>query len=396
MGCATTMTKAQTLSKTETTLHCRLCGSVDVSVCLNIKHVPRNIQELLTNDRLKQDRATDIVVHECHACSFTQIFPVLEDDYYDDYLMGMSHSKQMQEFQRNQAQDFIRQFGLSGKKVKEIGCGDGSFLAHLQAAGAKVSAIEPSKKFRTLALEKGFDVEAGYVTQDCSLLHAPFDGFVTRQVLEHVPDINGFLQGIRRNCAEGGVGLIEVPSLEKALRDKRFYDFFPDHVNYFSLKTLRLALELNGFEVLEAKHVMFDEYNVAIVRNPSRFPFQDIQRNIDDTAKGLHHFISACKGKAIKVAMWGAGAKGLSVLATANITNVDMVVDLDPHKQGLYTPVTHLLVQSPEKLRGSDIGVVIITAMAFRHEIERMLKQDYGFSGIVLALGDAMDPAILP
>ncbi|WP_163540404.1 methyltransferase domain-containing protein, partial [Klebsiella pneumoniae] len=80
-------------------------------------------------------------------------------------------------------------------------------------------------------------VEAGYVTADRRLADGPFDGFVTRQVLEHVPDINDFLIGIRRNLKPGAYGLIEVPSLEKALEDRRFYDFFPDHLNYFSLET---------------------------------------------------------------------------------------------------------------------------------------------------------------
>ncbi|NWO96054.1 class I SAM-dependent methyltransferase, partial [Escherichia coli] len=141
----------------------------------------------------------------------------LDDDYYDDYLMTTSHSNQMQSYQRDQAQDFVIRFDLKGKHVREMGCGDGNYLDHLREAGAVVSGIEPSKRFRALAVEKGYAVEAGYVTADRRLADGPFDGFVTRQVLEHVPDINDFLIGIRRNLKPGAYGLIEVPSLEKAL-----------------------------------------------------------------------------------------------------------------------------------------------------------------------------------
>lgn len=370
---------------------CRLCGSHDVQECLHINHVPRNIQRLFKAEELDQDRPIDLSVHRCASCGFVQIHPVLDDDYYDDYLMTTSHSQQMQDFQWEQASDFVNRFGLAGKTVKEMGCGDGNYLVHLQKAGAVVSGIEPSEKFRALAIARGFAVESGYVSQDRLLDGAPFDGFVTRQVLEHVPNIHDFLQGIRRNLKPGAYGLIEVPSLEKALEDRRYYDFFPDHVNYFSLRTLRVALEINGFEVLETRHGMFDEYNIAIVRNPVPDPLIAVQETVRILGEGIRGFIEQHKSQGGKVAIWGSGGKGLSVLAAAGITEVDILVDGDPHKQGLYTPVSHLLVQSPEVLRTTKVDAVLITAMAYRNEIERLLAEEYEFTGPVAVLGHSLE-----
>jgi hypothetical protein len=238
---------------------------------------------------------------------------------------------------------------------------------------------------------RGYDVKSGYVTATRRLDGGPYDGFVTRQVLEHVPDIHGFLTGIRLNLKPGAPGLIEVPSLEKALSDRRFYDFFPDHVNYFSLRTLRLALELNGFEIVDLRHDMFDEYNVALVKVAALPSLAALGGTVDSLGRELREFIAHYRTLGGKVAIWGAGGKGLSVLAASGINDVDLLVDSDPHKQGLRTPVSHLEVAPPSTLAGGDYAAVVITAMAYRHEIERTLRENYRFAGEIAVLGHHLD-----
>lgn len=367
--------------------HCRLCGHSSLHGVLSVKNAPRNIQRLFKPDEVQHDRAIDLQVLGCDRCGFVQINPLLEEEYYDDYLMTTTHSRQMQEYQQRQAADFVQQYDLVGKRIKEMGCGDGSYLDHLRAAGALPSGIEPSRRFREIALTRGYEVESGYVIATRLLEGGPYDGFVTRQVLEHVPDIHSFLSGIYLNLKPSGVGLIEVPSLEKAIADRRFYDFFPDHVNYFSLPTLQLALEMNGFEVISMKHDMFGEYNVALVRKRVHPDLSKVSSTVESLGRELREFIQRYHAEGRKVAIWGAGGKGLSVMAVAGIRDVDLLVDGDPHKQGLVTPVSHLEVESPSALIGSDVSAVIITAMAYRQEIERTLLEEYGFSGDIAVLG---------
>ena len=195
---------------------CRLCNHTDLSTALLLKNSPRNVQRLFRRDELDHDQPVDLCVLRCHRCGLVQIEPLLDDGYYDDYMMLATHSPQVQDYQSRQSREFLERFDLRGKRVKEIGCGDGSYMNHLRAAGCMPSGIEPSERSREFATKRGHAVEAGYVTADRDLVGAPFDGFVTRQVLEHVPDINGFLAGIRRNLKPGAPGLVEVPSLDKA------------------------------------------------------------------------------------------------------------------------------------------------------------------------------------
>jgi SAM-dependent methyltransferase len=376
---------------------CRLCAHAELFTPLVLCNSPRNIQRLFTPETLWQDRSVELRVHQCSKCGFVQLAPLLEDEYYEDYLMGTTHSAQMQAYQKRQAQEFVGNFGLAGKKVKEIGSGDGYYLSHLRAAGCDATGIEPSAKSRAIAMTSGHRVEEGYMTADRRLEGSPYDAFVTRQVLEHVPDIHGFLTGIRRNLKAGAAGLVEVPSLEKTLADRRFYDFFPDHVNYFSARTLRVALETNGFEVLEVRQEMFDEYIVAYVRRFDPPPLDDIASTVHSLGDDLRRYVVDCHATGRKVAVWGAGGKGLSVMASADIADVDLLVDSDPVKQGMLTPVTHLRVEAPQALARHGIDAVIVTAMAYKNEILRTLREDLGFRGEITVLGHRLErvaPAI--
>lgn len=366
---------------------CRLCGKPGTQPALSLPNSPRNIQNLLRGEDLERDRAIDLQVRCCTRCGFVQLPPVLDDDYYDDYLMRANHSPQMETHQQQQASGFVNRFGLVGKRVIEVGCGEGSGMKHLLSAGAVVFGVEPSRRLREIAVASGLPVEASYVTADRRLEHGPFDAFVSRQVLEHVPDIHDFLTGVRRNLVAGAVGLIEVPSLEKALLDHRYYDFFSDHVNYFSLNTLRLAVTMNGFEVLDSYHGMFDEYNVVLVQAIAAPDLADIQNTSAKLAAELRQFVADYHAAGKKVAVWGAGGKGLSVLSSAALKDIDLLVDSDSYKQGLYTPVSHHLVNPPSAEGLQAMDAVIVTAMAFKAEIEAELRQRYGFAGAIAFLG---------
>lgn len=377
------------------TFCCRLCGSSDLSVCLHLPRAPRNIQRLYTADERHLETAVEVTVHSCNRCGMVQIVSVLQDDYYDDYLMTVSHSRKMRQFQQEQAKDFVQRFGLTGKSVIELGCGDGNYLSYLAEAGARVTGLEPSRSFRALAEQTGYPILSGYVTADRDLEGGPYDAIATRQVLEHVPNIPDFLAGIRRNLRPGGYGLVEVPCLETALQRQRYFDFFTDHLNYFTLRTLRLALEVSGFEVLETHHGMDGEFNVAIVRNPEEGDvFGSLRAAVRTVTEQLQAFIAGERAAGRRVAVWGSGGKGLTAMALADMNGVAYVIDSDPHKTGRLTPVHFLEVRPSTALREDPVDTVVLTALAYKDEIVEMLRGDLAFRGKIALLGSTLE--ILP
>ena len=366
--------------------YCRLCGATELSLCLTLQNAPGSVQKLLTADQTQRDVAATLFIYQCDECGLVQLGDAPEMDFYDEYLMTASHSPQMRDFQREQAYGFVSEFNLVGKRIIEIGCGDGNYLQYLAEAGAIVCGIEPAQPSRQIAQARGLNVLAGYVDRRRIIPGAPYDAFVTRQVLEHVPDPNDFLQGIRQALSSTGVGLVEVPSLEKALEDGRFYDFYHEHCSYFSVRTLRHALERNGFEVLEVSRGMNGEYLVALVRKAPAHDFATLQADVELVADDLRAFIDAYQLQGKRVAVWGAGGKGITVLAVAQIGRVAYVVDSDPHKRGRFTPVRHLPIYAPGRLLSDPVDAVIVIAPTYRDEILAELCGALDFRGTVAVL----------
>lgn len=370
---------------------CRLCRATGLSLRLRLDRAPRNISYLLRPDDIDEDEAISLEVYGCDRCGHVQLLVDPEESYYDEYVMTVSHSAQMREFQREQAHAFVTRFGLAGRRVVEVGCGDGHYLGVLGELGVKPTGLEPSAPFRELALAAGHDVLSGYVTAADPVPGGPYDGFAIREVLEHIPDPNDFLQGIRRSLTDEAVGLVEVPSLEQALEHHRFYDFFRDHVNYFSAGTLARALETNGFLVLEVSRGMGGEFLQALVRVDTGRDFAALQQSVTEVSEELRALLESHAASGRSAAAWGSGAKGLASLAAAGAAGLAYVIDSDPHKQGRVTPITHLPVVAPERLREDPVDLVVLTALAYRDEIIAELRGRLGFRGTIAVLGTPLE-----
>ena len=368
---------------------CRLCSHGEVAVAFELQGVPRFNHRLLRPDELKTDSGITLTVLCCPACGFVSVPAKLDEDYYADYVNVPSLSLQARDFQAQQAREFVEQFELWGRTVLEVGCGDGYFLDALQRAGAVGVGLEPSNAQRAIARGRGLNVEEGILAGGRRLPQAPFSAFVTRQVFEHVEDMHDFLLTIRDNLADGAVGLVEVPHLEKLAAEARFFDFIPEHLNYFTRRTLALALQLAGFEVLEVVSVQDGEALRALARWRALPTYESLEGRVESLRNDLRRFVAACKSKGQKVAFWGAGGKGLSMLAIAETSEVDLLVDADQSKHGLYTPVSHLEVRSPESLAEQGIGAVVVLAPAYEREIAAQLRSKWRFEGEIILAGSS-------
>ena len=366
---------------------CRLCGYSKMSASVRLTAMPRWNHRLLQQNEIATDEAIDLSAYQCPSCGFVCVLKQLSDDYYDDYVNAPSVSMQAQRFQSDQAQEFVGRFNLSGRQVLEVGCGDGFFLQSMQNAGAVCTGVEPSKLQRELARSRGLKVESGVLSSGRKLADGPFDAFATRQVLEHVEDMRDFLLTIRGNLCSNAVGLVEVPNLDKLVEEGRFFDFIPEHINYFNPLSLGLVLQLTGFEVLDICSVQDGESLRALVRRASLPNCDSLVKRVASLRSDMAGFLAACEATGKKLAIWGAGGKGLSMMAVLDLGSIRLLVDKDPHKIGLFTPVSHLRVEHPRELAQQAIDVVVVMAPAYEREIVRELRDNLGFIGEIVLAG---------
>ena len=366
-------------------MKCIACHNKGLKVIHVSDNCAGNVQKLLKWKDIVKDKTTKIKILQCGACGLAQLrsrlLPVRD---YSGYLMTTSYSDYSKSYQAELARDFVCKFGLEGKYVVEIGCGDGSFLETLKANNVNVLGIEPSKKAAGIADKKGLEILNEYLTRKNSLKNK-FDGFVIRQVMEHVSAPRNFLKNLRYLLKDSAVGLIEVPSLHKTKTDKRFFDFFPDHVAYYSNSALSNVLENSGYEVLDIFRTAGEEYLVAYVKLKEKNGLKSIWVDFKAFVSRLRCIVADYKKQNKKIAVWGAGGKGIAVLSLCSLNKdcFEFVVDSDTNKWGYYTPVSHIKIVSPENILKVDC--VLITAMMYEKEIVRqIIKMGYkGDIGVI-------------
>jgi SAM-dependent methyltransferase len=368
---------------------CILCECENLVTILKIDGAPINIQKLLKKNELEEDHKINLSLVRCTACNLYQLgdLSVVPEDYYEDYIMTTSFSKQINLYIEELAKTLIEKYDLNKKIIYEIGCGDGIFCEYLNKHGAQTVGIEPSAAFGKFAEEKGITVVYEYFTENLSIPKNSVDAIVSRAVFEHLKNPNEVLKAMHKFLREDGIGLIEVPSFEKAIKFDRYYDIFADHVAYYTKESLVHLVTRNNFKVLD----IFDSYNneflVIIFKKTapleeSRFKSEfDIYK--EDFNTKVRNLISENKS----ISMWGAGGKGLALLSMCDFDSksIKYIIDSDTKKIGKYSPGSHIEIFSPEKIKSDQTDVIILSAMAYEKEILKHLE-DINFKGEIYVI----------
>lgn len=367
---------------------CRVCrGRLFPESLLRYTNMPAMAQELPSRDKLADDGGTDLQVCQCSDCGLVQLSnePV---SYYRDVIRAAAFSEDMRAFRLEQFAVWAQKFRLEGRNVLEVGCGRGEYLSLLQSVGIQVHGVENAIASIKNCESQGFPVTQGFLGDGFfKIADGAFDGFVCLNFMEHWPDPGLVLQGIRHNLADQAIGLVEVPNFDMIIDKGLFSEFISDHLLYFTQDTLRLTLQMHGFDVLECKPVWQDYILSAVVRKRSRTRLDFFEKFRSDITSQLNHYISDFPSG--KVAIWGAGHQALAVIALAKLGNkIAYVVDSALFKQGKYTPATHLPIVAPQQLAIQPMDAIIIMAASYSDEVARLIREQHGAAIRVAILRD--------
>jgi SAM-dependent methyltransferase len=199
----------------------------------------------------------------CTTCGFVFTNPLPEKSVYElfyteayaDYY-GHIAVRSLGNY-RNQIPGFMQQRidwisgvkKLTGRRLLEVGPGQGLFLGCAQQSGADVVGIEPSRAFFETLQEDGLPCVFGSLEQVDLTELGSFDVIVMIHVLEHFYDPNVALKRIWRLLNEDGLLVLELPNILKPFRSLDRYFLRYVHPSSFSPHTLDALLKKHGFEV---------------------------------------------------------------------------------------------------------------------------------------------------
>ncbi|MDD5349094.1 MAG: class I SAM-dependent methyltransferase [Chthoniobacteraceae bacterium] len=357
---------------------CRLCGqALPPKPLFELAGMPSGAQYYPTPAEFTGDTGVHLRLFVCAACELYQLDSAAVS-YYRDVIRPSGFSRTMIEFRRKQFAEMVQRFNLTGKKVFECGCGQGEFLALWNEFPVEAYGVEHHADLVQSARSKGLRVQQGFVgSGEDTLAQGPFDAFTSFNFLEHQPDPNGMLQGIYRNLAEGGAGLITVPSLEYILDNDAYYELIVDHLLYFSRKTFTSILQKNGFRVVQFDDTIEDTHCAFVVKEtpPDRERLNRCRIRIDSA---LASFVKQQGEGGGRIAVWGASHQGFTLLSGAGIaSSVDFIIDSAPFKHGKFAPVSHLEILPPDVLAAEKLAAIIVIAPNYAEEIFQIIRQKY-------------------
>jgi 2-polyprenyl-3-methyl-5-hydroxy-6-metoxy-1,4-benzoquinol methylase len=367
---------------------CRVCGqSYFDNPLIKYKNMPAAAQYLPDSKSLGSDKGIDLEVCQCSGCGLVQLSnnPV---HYYKEVIRATAFSEEMKNYRLGQFKKLIQKYFLIGKKIIEIGCGQGDYLSLMNQCGADAYGLENSEESILQCRKNSLKVSAGFVeNRTYRIENAPFDAFYLLNYLEHLPDPNTVLRGIYANVSDDAVGLVEVPNFDMILRKNLFSEFTGDHLLYFTRETLNAALAINGFETIECNEIWYDYIISSVVKKRRKIDLSSFKVSEVKLKNELQKFAARFKDK--RVAIWGAGHQAFAVIAITNLSEkIKFVVDSALFKQGKYTPATHIPIVHPDILKSGEVDAVIVMAAGYSNEVAAIIKQKYGSKMHVAILKD--------
>jgi len=364
---------------------------------------------LLKESELKKPEAVfPLQLVHCPKCSLLQITEsVPPETLFSSYPYFSSFSDTMVSHAKNLAERLIKNENItSADLVLEIASNDGYLLQHYKSAGVEVLGVEPAKNIAEVAInDKGINTIVEFFNEELALsLAAQRKAKIihAHNVLAHVPDLNGFVEGMKKLLRDDGLILVEVPYARPFLENCEFDTIYHEHLCYFSLTALDKLfkrhdltvcnvkqVEIHGGTIqLEIRHAEHSTRSVAVesllaeednwqVNNSEGVLYRDFKNKVQRIKLDLLLMLRQLKNNGNRIAAYGAAAKGSTLLNYFGIDKslIDYVVDRSTYKQGFYMPGVHLPIYKPEHLLKDQPDYVLLLTWNFAEEILKQQKE---------------------
>jgi SAM-dependent methyltransferase len=288
--------------------------------------------------------------------------------------------------------------------VMEVASNDGYLLQHYREAGIPVLGVEPAQNIAEVAERRGIRTRceffgstvAGKLVADGirpSVIHA-------NNVLAHVPQLNGFVEGIAMVLKPGGVAVIEAPYVKNMLDERQFDTIYHEHLCYYSMTVLDRLFGAHGVTLERVERIPIHGGSLRVFARHDDYAQPDgsveallaedhawgvdrpdaylrFARGVLDMKSNLRELLASLKGEGARIAAYGAAAKGSTLLNTFEIgpETLDFVADASPHKQGLYMPAGDLEIRPPAALLEEMPDYVLLLAWNFADEIMEQQRE---------------------
>ncbi len=379
---------------------CRSCGDATLEEVLSLGEQPLANAYLTEADLQLPESRYPLGLGFCPRCCLAQITHAVDPELmFREYAYFSSVSDEMVEHARTLAERLIVERSLGPDSlVIELASNDGYLLQHYARRGIPILGIDPAENVAVAANERGVPTLARFfdmaMADELRADGRLADVVHANNVLAHVPDVHGFVEGIARILKPSGVAVIETPYLRELIERLEFDTIYHEHVFYYSLSAISMIFEQHGLAVTDVERIRIHGGSLrihatlagrlapsgsveAILGEEARLGMcttaylRDFAQRVDALRTELLALLSDDKAAGRSIAAYGAAAKGTVLLNAFGIgaDTIDFVADRSPHKQGRYMPGVHVPIVPVERLVERAPDLCLLLAWNFADEI---------------------------
>jgi len=403
---------------------CRFCATPVKREFIDLGFAPPSNAYLSAKELTAPESWYPLRVIVCDACWLfqTEDYSRPQELFSEDYAYFSSVSKSWLRHCREFCEEISAKLKLGRDSfVLEIGSNDGYLLANFVEAGVPCLGVEPTLAAARASEQLGVPVCHEFFGPALAKKLATegyfADLIIANNVFAHVPDINGFAEGMKTLLKQGGTVSIEFPHLLNLVQKAQFDTVYHEHYSYLSLAAVERILRARGLKVLDVEEIETHGGSLRVFsshlddprqqsRNVSRIlaleeaqglfdpdVFRKVQERAEITKYNLIEFLIQEKRAGKRTVAYGAAAKGNTLLNFAGIKSdlVEVCYDGARSKQGKFLPGSHIPILPPPEGMSIDADNILILPWNLSSEIVPMLRGSVGFrSNLYTAVPDLM------
>ena len=365
--------------------------------------------DFLTKEELGRDEPVyPLDLYFCEACHHIQLGHVVDPKilYQKNYSYVSATSAYFVNHLKHYAKDMVERFDLKpGDLAVDIGSNDGTCLSFFKDKGMKVVGVDPATEIAGKATENGIDTIAdffGYrLAVELRKKYGTAKYITSHNACAHIDNLFDVVKGVEHWLDADGVFVLEVGYFVDVYSNTWFDTVYHEHVDYHTVAPFEKLFNRVGMELISVERispqggsirVMAQKKGGIIKRDDSvdelialeaklglnkAETLHKLNHKISQVRDKLHNLIHSLKADGKSIAGFGAPTKATTLMAHFGLdaTVLDFIVDDNPLKQGLFTPITHIPVLSADALYKIKPDYVLILAWNFAEPIMQMHKK---------------------
>ena len=362
--------------------------------------------DFLTKAELNRDEPVyPLDLYFCKECHHIQLGHVVDPKilYQKNYSYVSATSAHFVNHLKQYAENMVERFNLkTDDLVADIGSNDGTCLRFFKEKGMDVVGVDPATEIAEKATKNGIKTVADFFGYELALeLRKNYGAakyITSHNACAHIDNLYDVVSGVEHWLDKDGIFVLEVGYFVDVYNNTWFDTIYHEHVDYHTVAPFEKLFEQVGMEVISVQRITPQGGSIRVMTQKIGGKFQrddsvnklivqekklgldkaetlrEFDSNIRAVSDELQKLVHSLKNKGKSIAGFGAPTKATTLMAHFGIDEnvLDFIVDDNPLKQGLYTPISHIPVLSAKELYKRKPDYVLILAWNFAEPIMKM------------------------